>query len=117
MFELHPSPAILGSVISHHLEKYQLKYPDVIPSIRDSFYVDDMISGGRTVDEAFKIYEVARQVMYDGGFNLRKWNSSSPELLSRIASSSGMTQVCVLCMERGKYPHSLLGPIVRKQAG
>ena len=37
-----PSPAILGSVISHHLQKYQL---NVIPAITDSFYVDDMISG------------------------------------------------------------------------
>jgi len=57
VFGLCPSSAILGSIISHHFEKYQLKYPDMIPAIRDSFYVDDMISGGRTVDEVFKTYE------------------------------------------------------------
>jgi len=67
----------------HHFEEYQLKYPDVIPAISDSFYADDIISGGRTVDEVFKIYEVVRQVMFDGGFNLRKWNSNLPELLSK----------------------------------
>jgi len=89
VFGLHLSPAILGSEISHHLERHLSKYPDVIPAIRDSFYVDDMISGGRTVDEAFKVYNVARQVMMDGGFNLRKWNSNSPELPSRIHSSPG----------------------------
>ena len=27
--------------------------------------------------------------MSEGGFNLRKWNSNSPELISRITSASG----------------------------
>jgi len=112
VFGLRPSPAILGSVISHHLEKYQLKYPEVIPAIRDSFYVDDMISGGRTVDEAFKIYGVAKQVMFDGGFNLRKWNSNSPELLSRIASSFGQSGndsgMCTM-YGKGEVPSQLVG--------
>lgn len=39
VFGLHPSPAILGSVIYHHLEKYQSRYPEVIPAIKDTFYL------------------------------------------------------------------------------
>lgn len=127
VFGLRPSPAILGSVISHHLEKHLSQYPEVIPTIKDSFYVDDMISGGRTVDEAFKIYDVARQVMLDGGFNLRKWNSNSPELLTRIRSStgqldkaSGMSAACVEekvpsyslnCDDQGTKQLKLLGVV------
>ena len=112
VFGLRLSPAILGSVISHHLEKHQSRYPAVISAIRDSFYVDDMISGGRTVDEAFEIYDVARQVMLDGGFNLRKWISNSPELLSRIVASSGQhvndSGTCTVHVE-GKVPSQLVG--------
>ena len=89
VFGLRPSPAILGSVISHHLDKYQSRHPEVIKSIKNSFYVDDLISGGDTVEEAFNTYLVANKAMSEGGFNLRKWNSNSPELISRITSASG----------------------------
>jgi len=55
--------------------------------------------------------------MFDSGFNLRKWNSNSPELLSRIASSCGKSgNDSVMCTKYGTGPHSLLGPIVREQA-
>ena len=71
VFGLCPSPAILGSVISHHLDKYQSKYPEIIPSIKNSFYVDDLISRGSTIEEAFKTYTVTKQAMLEVGFNLR----------------------------------------------
>ena len=32
VFGLRPSPAILGSVISHHLDNYQSNHPEIIPS-------------------------------------------------------------------------------------
>ena len=72
VFGLRPSPAILGCVISHHLDKYQSRHPEVIQSIKNSFYVDDLISGGDTVEEAFNTYLVGNKAMSEGGFNLRK---------------------------------------------
>ena len=65
LFGLCPSPAILGSVISHHLDKYWSNHPEIIPSIKKLFYVDDLISGGNTVEEALRIYEVANQDMLE----------------------------------------------------
>ena len=108
VFGLRPSPAILGCVISQHLDgyqarypgviqyqarypgviQYQARYPRVIQSIKNLFYVDDLLTGGDTVEEAFNTYLVASKVMSEGGFNLRKWNSNSPELLTRITSAS-----------------------------
>jgi len=84
VFGLRPSPAILGS---KHLDTYKSRYPALIQSIRDSFYVDDLISGGTTVEEALNIYVVAKNIMSEGGFNLRKWALNSPELMSRIANA------------------------------
>ena len=84
VFGLRPSPAILGSVISHHLDKYQADCPELVSEIKNSFYVDDLISGGSTIDDAFRIYTFARQIMAHAGFNLRKWHSNSQQLLTMI---------------------------------
>jgi len=72
VFGLCPSPAVLGSVISHHVDKYQDQLRELTQSIKSSFYVDDLVSGAATV-EAFNMYSVAKRVMAEGGFNLRKW--------------------------------------------
>ena len=77
VFGLRPSPAILGSVISHHLDKYQNQLHETTQSIKNSFYVDNLISGGATVEDAFNIYSIAKKVMSEGGFNLWKWSSNS----------------------------------------
>ena len=54
VFGLRPSLAILGSVISHHLEKYRSEHPRVVDKIEQSLYVDDLVSGGATVQDALK---------------------------------------------------------------
>jgi len=69
VFGLRPSPAILGSVISHHLDMYHSEYGNLASEIKNSFYVDDLISGGVTIDQ---VYTVARQAMAKAGFNLQK---------------------------------------------
>ena len=56
--------------------------------IKSSFYVDDFISGGETIDQAFQLYTVARRTMVNAGFNLRKWHSSSRELPTNIQAES-----------------------------
>ena len=87
VFGLRPSPAILGAVISLHIEKYRSEYPLIVNLIDQSLYVDDLVSGGTNVHEAFDVYKTAKLIMYKGGFNLRKWNSNSLELLELIRQS------------------------------
>ena len=76
VFGLTPSPAILSSLIQHHLEKYEQKEPQVIALLKDSFYVDDFICGSTDDDKAIEIHEKANEIMKDGGFGLRKWTSN-----------------------------------------
>ena len=45
VFGLCPSPAILGAVISHHLENYKSEEPELVELIETSLYVDDLICG------------------------------------------------------------------------
>ena len=84
VFGLRPSPAILGVVILHHLDKYSGEQSQLIEQIRKELYVGDLITGADNITSAFQIYSRAKQIMREGGLNLRKWNTNSPELLQKI---------------------------------
>ena len=84
VFGLKPSPAILGAIISHHLQLFKEQHPDVVRLIEDSLYVDDMVSGAEDDERAFHVYQISKHIMAKEGFNLRKWNSNSVTLLQRI---------------------------------
>ena len=45
--------------------------------------MDDLIAGVDNVEQG-SVYKKARNIMAVGGFNLRKWNSNSRELLDQI---------------------------------
>ena len=52
--------------------------------IKSSFYVDDLLAGADDTESALKLYQELRKVLLQGGFDLRKWRSSSPQVLSKI---------------------------------
>ena len=87
VFGLRPSPAILGAVISHHLNKYKETIPELVNKMQESLYVDDLVSGTSTVEEAISFYSEAKGVMSAAGMNLRKWKSNSEKLLDHIKES------------------------------
>lgn len=115
VFGLRPSPAILGSVITHHLRKYQEQYPNLVQSTLDSLYVDDLIGGVDSGEQGFHLYQKAQEIMTAGGFNLRKWNSNSPELMEQIrrAESQGLNQRVSLTVDesapRASLDNTLIG--------
>ena len=49
LFGLSTSPFLLGGVIDRHLKNLQNVYPREVEEIRRSLYVDDLISGDKTV--------------------------------------------------------------------
>lgn len=46
--------------------------------------MDDVISGASDEEEGWQLYSRAKQIMKEGGFNLRKFATNSEPLLSRI---------------------------------
>ena len=84
MFGLRPSPAILGATINHHLDTLQENNPEMVEHLRESLYVDDLVSGAQNDEKAFQIYEESKEIMSTGGFNLRKWHSNSRSLMNSI---------------------------------
>ena len=50
-FGLNQSPFLLGGTLDQHLTSLEGEYPEVVPEIKESLYVDDVLSGGSTVEQ------------------------------------------------------------------
>ena len=61
------------------------KYPLVKRVVDESFYVDDGLTGADTVDEAIEVHNQLQSLFNEGGFLLRKWNSSESAVLQHIS--------------------------------
>nr|CAI5844533.1 unnamed protein product [Callosobruchus analis] len=69
-------------VLKQLADEYQGQYPLACEVIRNNFYMDDLLTGAETVDKLLELKEEISQVLRKGGFNLRKWQSNIPSLLS-----------------------------------
>ncbi|KAF0720151.1 Integrase catalytic domain-containing protein, partial [Aphis craccivora] len=56
--------------------------------IKEDFYVDDLLSGGTTVEECCQYYQELTNVLNQFNFPIRKWCSNSAELIAHIPSAS-----------------------------
>ncbi|XP_039280373.1 uncharacterized protein LOC120350555 isoform X2 [Nilaparvata lugens] len=56
-------------------------------SIHQEFYVDDLISGASTLEQAMELSHQLLTTLNKGCFELRKWMSNSPELLNSLPSN------------------------------
>ena len=54
----------------------------------NSLYADDIYTGAHTVEETIELYRKAKQIMKEGGFNLRKWRSNSDKVAKEIMNNS-----------------------------
>ena len=80
LFGLVPSPFLLGGVIECHLETWKTRMPELVAKLRRSLYVDDLISGKPTAEEARQLKQGAIEVFADAKFKLHKWHSNVAEL-------------------------------------
>ena len=54
--------------------------PEVAAALRKSLYVDDLLNGGQTVQQARERKSTAIKIFNDAKFVLHKWNSNVIEL-------------------------------------
>ena len=76
-FGANCSPFILNLVLQHHLRKLESKTNEKL--LQDT-YVDNIITGINTFEEALNFYEEANETMSKASFNLKYWNTNHPEL-------------------------------------
>jgi hypothetical protein len=59
-------------------------HPKAAQTLQDDFYVDDLLSGTSTVEEAMEIQRELSTLLATAGFPLRKWASNNSQLLDTI---------------------------------
>ncbi|XP_055590366.1 uncharacterized protein LOC129742489 [Uranotaenia lowii] len=69
------------------------EFPVGGPILDQDFYVDDMLSGGDSVEHIKQARTELVQLLRRGGFNLHKWCSNSSEFLSTIPEDQREKQI------------------------
>ncbi|CAL1671850.1 unnamed protein product [Lasius platythorax] len=57
-----------------------LKYPLGANAIRNHSYVDDILTGGHTLEQALEVRRQLIAILAAGGFSLSKWAANTPQL-------------------------------------
>lgn len=93
-YGLAPSSFQATRCLKYLADKNHHKFPLASNVIAKNFYVDDMLAGADTFDEAKKIMEEVTSVLKSGGFELSKWASNSKELLKGIDDTKLEKLIC-----------------------
>ncbi|XP_055714979.1 uncharacterized protein LOC129809188 [Phlebotomus papatasi] len=62
----------------------ELNFPKASKTLREDFYVDDLMTGAKTINEARQLQKDLINLLAKGGFNLRKWVSNTEELTAHL---------------------------------
>ncbi|XP_064479339.1 uncharacterized protein LOC135392562 [Ornithodoros turicata] len=87
------SPFLLGATLRHHLRAFEESDRELAATLMESFYVDDLLTGAATTDEALEIVRRSREILQQAGMNLTKWASNSSELQSAFEHEENGTDV------------------------
>lgn len=80
LFGLVSSPFLLGGVLRCHFASWESRKPKIVAELRNSLYVDDLVGGGATVEEAKELKQQSTEIFEDATFTLHKWHSNAAVL-------------------------------------
>ena len=84
IFGATDSPCIASYDLRKTARDNEEQFPDALKYVERNIYIDDLYVSTNSLEGAQKILQGMRNVLSKGGFNLTKWNSSSPECLSSL---------------------------------
>lgn len=64
---------------------FESLFPVASQVVRRDFYVDDLITGANSIEEAQQLQSQINSLLLNGCFELRKWVSNEPEILNNIS--------------------------------
>ena len=83
-FGISSSPYLAIRTLQQTSDDHGKDHPTVQMHVSQSFYVDDFLGGASTVEEAVALTGEMREVLSRGSFDLRKWRSSSSQVVMAI---------------------------------
>ncbi|GFV12884.1 integrase catalytic domain-containing protein [Trichonephila clavipes] len=81
------APFLAIRTLKQLCEQEKHRFPQAAKLAKDHFYVDDLLAGADSVDSARKIVHELQNLMSAGGFELRKWSCTHPEVLSDLPNT------------------------------
>lgn len=79
-----PASFLATKVIHQLAELEENQFPKGASIARRDFYVDDLITGANSIEEALVIRDQVTTLLLKGGFVLRKWMSNNKDLLKDL---------------------------------
>lgn len=83
VFGVSPSPFLQAATIRKHIQQYEAAQSKAVEALRESLYVDNLISSSCDVQEAYAVTTGAKNILAAAGTNLCKWTTNSPELKAK----------------------------------
>ena len=88
IFGASSSPPVANFTLKHHGEQMRAKYGDeVCEETKNQYYMDDYMTSFDDIAHARMMKKKMTDAMAEGGFELTKWSSSHPEVLTDQPSS------------------------------
>ncbi|XP_065075285.1 uncharacterized protein LOC135699031 [Ochlerotatus camptorhynchus] len=79
------APFLATRVLLQLADDEQESFPEAVEILRKDFYVDDLFTGAKSVEEAIELRQQLEALLAKGGFQLRKWASNEETVLDGLA--------------------------------
>ncbi|XP_062557578.1 uncharacterized protein LOC134222449 [Armigeres subalbatus] len=83
-----PAPYLATRTLKQLAVDEETVYPLGSRAISEDTYMDDVITGANTVEEACELQKQLIEMTEKGGFRLRKWASNNPKVLEGLPENS-----------------------------
>ena len=83
-FGVISSPFVSNFVIRKHCELFERQFPEASAAVKQGCYVDDIVGGAKTEEEAKELCKNIHELMALGSFSLHKYVSNSEIALEQI---------------------------------
>ena len=94
-YGLKPSSFLAQRTIHQLVQDEGSAYPLASDVLLNHTFVDDIVAGADCEDQANMLFHQLNELLMKGGFVLRKWSSSSPNLLLNVPSEHKETPRCI----------------------
>ena len=83
-FGVASSPFLAVRTLQQTASDFGQDFPNASWHVRKSFYVDDLLGGSDSIEGALQLFSELTEMLSKGGFTLRKFRSSSLDVLEKI---------------------------------
>ncbi|XP_033231617.1 uncharacterized protein LOC117182625 [Belonocnema kinseyi] len=90
-FETACAPFLAIGTLHQLAEDERESFPIAFAVLKRDFYVDDLLTGTQTFEEAINLRNDLISLLKRGGFNLRKWGTNDPELTQHFSTENAKT--------------------------